>query len=1463
MVKNGDTVLRFVFEILTESRMLDWTLHLLNHVWTPWVAAGWLLAWGVGHWFALQGNFFRPLHRQLVEMRRQLEESPEDPIAFAARFPEVEEPWAKHRLLTPVWNAFRKSLTLPAAKSPLPQPLYGNRAPGQFFNAEALMGGEVAGYYYRTIPNLLLGVGVLLTLIGLVGAIHFTIRSMGSDDLHATQSALMGLLNAASVKFLASIVGFALALLFSWQEKRHRRRLEQETARICQLWLERLEWSGDEQLGRAQLQASQAQTRQLREIADRLQQVITQPTFQAQGSHTSAEPLLKEGVVERLFDRLAGSLEPLRQTVLELGETLQSRLVGPQEAALTEQAVAATAVQTDLLTRIALRLEEGVPPMAGHAEAERAAQTARMERMYEQQRDLLAHLSHRMEQAVEAITRQAGTGSATGDLDRLLAQAQQDGERLMQAHAAAMGQLLESVGQQMAGLRTDASLAALHPDERGRMIDLLASRMEQAMAQLGDAGLSPFQGMANRLEGALDQLGDRLATLNRPLEMAPLVAALREEGERMQTVQSELLACLRQEWPRHAQGERPAFHPDTTSDFLDRLALQIEISLTALGEKLASGVPHGGGEALLRALRQEGARLVQANEEAMRNVVELVGRRFSASTATATLAELGSDEREGLLERVTLRMEQAVASLGEVGLAPFFDHLRREMAQIPSAGGQGLAEALQGSFARITQQLDSVTAALESRVWTADNLPDMAPLVRAIRSEGERLLQANEQALDRLFAELTQRSGMVPATLEGHGPSAALGRIVEQLASIAQTLTGRLALGEQAGAAGGGGPDWERLFSRIQQEGARLVQANETAMAALLSEVARRFAGVSATTALAELRPVERSELLDGVTRRMERAMTGLVELGLGPFLDGMRQEIGQLIQSNQQAVAQLVEEIGQRGDVRRMEESRLLENVLAQLEHAIQRMGERFADGLPQDTRQLSAEITQALQREGERLMESHQRLLDQLEGVLHPLAERQPAVAHPTGESGLRLDPQSLQPLLEGWRREGERLVLASEAAFARLLEEMGQQFAQFRDGEEVALLERLSGQLHHSMAVVRAPEVAVTSDDPEALALQERGELAFAAEAEAAGHAALRPLLAELTRILTRQRREEQRLLKQVVDEVNRAVAALDAKIGRATPLNMTTLVNTVHEQGERLFASVTGLAPTLAELTQVIARQRGEEMQLLERVAGEVNRAVAALDAKIGRATPLQLQRLVETVQDQGAKAWAGSQEIVRALRANRDGLAGTDSSPAPVTVEVGEPVVTARPKAPPLAVGMQGVHDLLAGLPAALAADATEAAVVAVEPPPPPPSEPDPRGTEGLLVSYRTPELQKPEESLPVELSWLRARAAAGRAKPAPVVEPFARLLPMLGLRPQGVSIPRPSPEEKRPLVVVAGRGVSRVQEVRASADGSLHPLQPTLLQEFGANKSRTWRPFTVFVAQQTAESLDSQKRFSP
>ncbi|MEH2524188.1 MULTISPECIES: anti-phage ZorAB system protein ZorA [unclassified Bradyrhizobium] len=136
-----------------------------------------------------------------------------DRVSFAERLPEVEKLMLGYRYLRHSWQEFRETLIEPDAEEDTPQVVLNTDRPQNYFNT-----AEVGLRFplYRTMPNLFVGVGLLLTFFGLVTALFFTTDAIrGAADLTASQNALRDLLYAASFKFYTSIAGLAGSILLT------------------------------------------------------------------------------------------------------------------------------------------------------------------------------------------------------------------------------------------------------------------------------------------------------------------------------------------------------------------------------------------------------------------------------------------------------------------------------------------------------------------------------------------------------------------------------------------------------------------------------------------------------------------------------------------------------------------------------------------------------------------------------------------------------------------------------------------------------------------------------------------------------------------------------------------------------------------------------------------------------------------------------------------------------------------------------------------------------------------------------------------------------------------------------------------------------------------------------------------------------------------------------------------------
>jgi hypothetical protein len=120
----------------------------------------------------------------------------------------------KNKYVRHSWEKFRETLIEPEPDDHLRAAVILNTSrPQDYFNmAEAGLRFPV----YKALPNVLVGIGLLLTFFGLVSALFFTTDAINNaTDPKATQEALRGLLHAASFKFYTSIAGLGGSIVLT------------------------------------------------------------------------------------------------------------------------------------------------------------------------------------------------------------------------------------------------------------------------------------------------------------------------------------------------------------------------------------------------------------------------------------------------------------------------------------------------------------------------------------------------------------------------------------------------------------------------------------------------------------------------------------------------------------------------------------------------------------------------------------------------------------------------------------------------------------------------------------------------------------------------------------------------------------------------------------------------------------------------------------------------------------------------------------------------------------------------------------------------------------------------------------------------------------------------------------------------------------------------------------------------
>lgn len=462
-----------------ESLMQFW------HVWSGWIVAAVLLAITLG--FALR--FVLPgllLGRELKGAIRGLaaQAAPADPgeIARAA----MDSPRLRH-----VWREYAQ--TLHAIADPAnPKAVAAWRATAMaedFFTERALVDTPLKTDFYKHLPGILTGIGIIGTFTGLIAGLnHFEVTS----NAELVRSSLRSLIQGVGQAFEVSAAAITLAMLVTWIEKSivtsRYRQVETLAQRIDSLFDAGV---GEEYLARLvrASEASAAQAARLQQaIAGELRQGMTAILAQQQQAALQQHELLASKVADAVAKTVAGALhEPL------------GRMTAAVERLGTGQGEAVGGALEKALDRFSARLDDTF----GQRQDGLESMLQRTANALEATVGELARVAGRLELAGRgAVESAAGhlddAGRGVGEAARFFAQGSGD----MAASAAAMAaaakhvgdcvgnsldeqrQATAAIGRMVADLRATIDNARREAALTGELV----GRMEGAAATLGRAG---------------------------------------------------------------------------------------------------------------------------------------------------------------------------------------------------------------------------------------------------------------------------------------------------------------------------------------------------------------------------------------------------------------------------------------------------------------------------------------------------------------------------------------------------------------------------------------------------------------------------------------------------------------------------------------------------------------------------------------------------------------------------------------------------------------------------------------------------------------------------------------------------------------------------------------------------------------------------------------------------------------
>ena len=234
---------------------------------------------------------------------------------------------------------------------------YSFRSHAETWTVRDALGGRLNLSLFETMPNLLIGFGLMCTFIFLAVALQQAGLALNALDVSARQQdqALQSLIATAGGKFITSIAGLLCSLVWNWRAKISLGNLQSSIDALCHTLRSKIPDNAAEASMRVQLslfqeilQQNQAQVAELK----RLEGGLTNAGSQAAGELSKAGAVLTQGISTGMasfgdaVQALAQTIQTTNSTVNTLDTALSRAATAGQQGAQQLESLMAQLSQT-------------------------------------------------------------------------------------------------------------------------------------------------------------------------------------------------------------------------------------------------------------------------------------------------------------------------------------------------------------------------------------------------------------------------------------------------------------------------------------------------------------------------------------------------------------------------------------------------------------------------------------------------------------------------------------------------------------------------------------------------------------------------------------------------------------------------------------------------------------------------------------------------------------------------------------------------------------------------------------------------------------------------------------------------------------------------------------------------------------------------------------------------------------
>lgn len=455
--------------------------------------------------------------------------------AFALRYAEIHTGLGALPRIGACWREFSETLERPDPDVPEGVPNHSTvvrneRRPQEYFT---LSNAGMSATVLRSWPGILVGIGLVLTFVGLIAALGTAADSLaGQVEQSEMVNALRDLLRTAGAKFYASATALACSIVLGLIQRSCLKHLAGQMHALNDALEERLQFDPMASTSRHQLAAIEAQRDQMRQLASDIGMTVGETVREAMGASNGE---LVDGL-----NAVVGKLDVLAN---ETGAGVSQKVGEKLDQALSETLDKMEATLRDVQGSL-----RALPEEIGEAVGALKGASGEMAR---QLHDSAASSVQIASEALEQTISQAGQAAAN-DLRNI---AEPLGEAVggLRDASAALGREMMQFADRAETLGTAIGEGAA---QHGTLVESLtvAAATHQGIARDNRALASRIEEVASVLAGSGEGINAGSKALSRAVEETrERAVAMREEEREARESFQAILERSRDDLERHMQ----------------------------------------------------------------------------------------------------------------------------------------------------------------------------------------------------------------------------------------------------------------------------------------------------------------------------------------------------------------------------------------------------------------------------------------------------------------------------------------------------------------------------------------------------------------------------------------------------------------------------------------------------------------------------------------------------------------------------------------------------------------------------------------------------------------------------------------------------------------------------------------------------------------------------------------------